>query len=197
MANFLDMKMTIQLANCAGELQVQKSGTVVITLEEVMERYFQMNNLYNKLVNNKDIEKIAEVYRDKKIVFTNGCFDIFHAGHVMNLKKASELGDILIVAINSDESVRRLKGESRPINVLADRMAVIAALESVDYVTWFDEDTPYNLISRLRPDVIVKREDYQNKEVVGNDVLAEYGGQVVFLPFLQGRSTTEIISKIR
>ncbi len=196
MANNLNMSLTLQLSNCAAGLQVQKSGTVAIPLDSVLQSYSGHGDLSNKIIENVDIEKIRDLYKDKKIVFTNGCFDILHAGHVCNLKRAAELGDILIVAVNSDASVKRLKGEKRPINNLYDRMNVLAALEVVSFVTWFDEDTPYNMINRLRPDILVKGEDYQNKEVVGSKVLSEYGGKVVLLPFLAGRSTSDVIRKL-
>jgi rfaE bifunctional protein nucleotidyltransferase chain/domain len=131
----------------------------------------------------------------KKVVFTNGCFDILHAGHVDYLERAAKLGDYLIVALNTDESTRRLKGPTRPINALKDRMKVIAALESVSFVTWFDQDTPLELIQKILPDVLVKGGDYRVQDIVGYDTVRENGGKVRTLPFVEGRSTTSIISK--
>ncbi len=131
----------------------------------------------------------------KKVVFTNGCFDILHAGHVDYLERAAKLGDFLIVALNTDESTRRLKGPTRPINALKDRMKVIAALESVSFVTWFDQDTPLELIQKILPDVLVKGGDYRVQDIVGYDTVRENGGKVRTLPFVEGRSTTSIISK--
>ena len=131
----------------------------------------------------------------KKVVFTNGCFDILHAGHVDYLERAAKLGNILVVALNTDDSTRRLKGPTRPINSLNDRMKVIAALESVSYVTWFDQDTPLELIQKILPDVLVKGGDYRVRDIVGYDTVRENGGTVRTLPFVEGRSTTSIIRK--
>ena len=127
----------------------------------------------------------------KKIVFTNGCFDILHAGHVSVLEFSRAKGDILVVGLNSDASVRRLKGPTRPINKQQDRALVLAALESVSYVCIFEEDTPYNLIKAVRPDVLVKGVDYKPTEIVGR----EFAGKVVRFALLKGRSTTGIIKK--
>ncbi len=128
----------------------------------------------------------------KKIVFTNGCFDILHAGHVSVLEFARNKGDELVVGLNSDASVRRLKGPSRPVNVQEDRALVLAALESVSAVCIFDEDTPFNLIKRVRPDVLVKGGDYKPSEIVGR----EFAKKVVRFALLKGRSTTNIIKKV-
>lgn len=133
----------------------------------------------------------------KRVVFTNGCFDILHAGHVDYLERAKRLGDLLVVALNSDASTRRLKGPTRPVNPLEDRMKVIAALESVDYVTFFEEDTPLALITTLLPERLVKGGDYRVKDIVGYDVVRAHGGQVRTLPFLEGRSTSAVIGRIR
>ena len=128
----------------------------------------------------------------KKIVFTNGCFDILHAGHVSILEFARRQGDELVVGLNSDASVRRLKGPSRPVNTQADRALVLAALESVSAVCIFTEDTPFNLIKRVCPDVLVKGGDYKPSEIVGR----EFAGKVVRFALLKGRSTTGIIKKV-
>lgn len=132
----------------------------------------------------------------KRIVFTNGCFDILHAGHTTYLNSASDLGDVLVVGLNSDDSIRRLKGETRPINSMADRKIVLEALRSVGFVITFDEDTPLELIKAIQPDVLVKGGDYTPDTIVGADVVKERGGQVVVIPLLEGRSTTSIIDKI-
>jgi len=133
--------------------------------------------------------------KGKKIVFTNGCFDILHAGHVSYLEKARKLGDVLVVALNTDESTRRLKGPTRPVNPLKDRAKVMAALESVSYVTWFGEDTPLNLIRKILPDVLVKGGDYRPKDIVGYREVVDHGGSVKVISFLKGRSTTAILKK--
>ena len=135
--------------------------------------------------------------RASKVVFTNGCFDILHAGHVAYLEKARALGDILIVGINTDDSVKKLKGPTRPINPLADRSQVVAALESVSFVTYFSEETPLALIKRIMPEVLVKGGDYVAKDIVGYTEVTESGGKVKILPFVRGKSTTSIIEKAR
>lgn len=133
----------------------------------------------------------------KTIVFTNGCFDIIHAGHVNYLSRASSYGDILFIGLNSDESVRRLKGPTRPIVPQDDRAAVLDSLKSVDIVALFDEDTPENLIHDVRPDVLIKGGDYKIEDIVGADFVQKNGGKVLTVDFLKGRSTTNIIDRIK
>jgi len=148
----------------------------------------------NKIVSLRALQaKLAAARKQgQKIVFTNGCFDILHAGHVSILEFCRSKGDVLVVGLNSDESVRRLKGPTRPVNSQADRALVLAALESVNYVCVFKEDTPYNLIKAIRPDVLVKGGDYKPTEIVGR----EFAGKVVRFALLKGRSTTGIIKKV-
>lgn len=174
-ANGWDIKEAIKLANKAAGIQVGKMGTATVSLSEVF----------------------PDGDRKKTVVFTNGCFDILHAGHVQYLKTARELGDELIVGLNSDDSVRRLKGEGRPVNCQEDRAEILRSLSFVDRVEIFDEDTPLELIKKVKPDVLVKGGDYTANEVVGRDVVEANGGKVVILPFLDGKSTTSIIDKIR
>lgn len=133
----------------------------------------------------------------KTVVFTNGCFDILHRGHIEYLKEAKALGDVLIVGLNSDDSTRRLKGENRPINTEEDRAQMLLALESVDSVFVFDEDTPLELIEMIKPDVLVKGGDWQIGQIVGAGVVLEYGGKVKSLSYKEGYSTTNIIDKVR
>ena len=132
----------------------------------------------------------------KKVVFTNGCFDILHAGHTRYLREARKLGDALILALNSDSSVRSLKGPMRPIVPEAERAEVVGALDSVDYVTVFDELTPLELIEFLRPDVIVKGGDWSEKDIVGAETVRKWGGRVAIMPQIEGASTTNIIDKV-
>jgi rfaE bifunctional protein nucleotidyltransferase chain/domain len=132
----------------------------------------------------------------KKIVFTNGCFDLIHTGHTRYLAKAKSFGDILIVAVNSDSSVRMIKGEKRPINTQAERAETLAALESVDFVTIFDEPDPHKIISDLKPDVLVKGGDWPIEKIIGRDIVEARGGKVVNVPYVEGASTTGIIEKI-
>ncbi|RPI01351.1 MAG: D-glycero-beta-D-manno-heptose 1-phosphate adenylyltransferase [Ignavibacteriae bacterium] len=140
---------------------------------------------------------ISGLKRDgKKIVFTNGCFDILHRGHVEYLTKAKALGDVLFVGMNTDASVRRLKGPSRPIVCQDDRAMVLAALRVVDYVCLFDEDTPYELIKTVVPDVLVKGSDWKKDAIVGKDIVEAAGGTVQTIEFVPNRSTTDIVKKI-
>ncbi|MCK5236977.1 MAG: D-glycero-beta-D-manno-heptose 1-phosphate adenylyltransferase [Deltaproteobacteria bacterium] len=135
--------------------------------------------------------------RRKKLVFTNGCFDILHAGHVRYLKKAKSLGDILVVGLNTDKSVRKIKGPKRPINTEADRAEVLSALLSVDYVVPFGDDTPIKLIEKIRPDILVKGADWKKGSIVGEDLLKSYGGKVRRITLAKGRSTTDVIKNIK
>lgn len=132
----------------------------------------------------------------KTVVFTNGCFDILHRGHVECLRQAKDMGDLLVVGLNSDDSVARLKGANRPVMGEGDRAAVLAALESVDYVCIFNEDTPLELIKALRPDVLVKGGDYKLSEVVGAREVESWGGRIALIELVAGASTTELLSRI-
>lgn len=143
----------------------------------------------------KMLEKIRE--EGKKIVFTNGCFDIIHAGHVDYLEKAKSLGDFLIVGLNSDASVRRIKGESRPVNPQEHRKRVLEGLRAVDMVIIFDEDTPERLIREIKPDILVKGGDWKIDNIVGADFVMSYGGKVYTIDFVYDTSTTKIIQKVR
>lgn len=142
------------------------------------------------------LEEFLETNRKAKIVFTNGCFDILHRGHVAYLNEAKSLGDVLVVGLNSDQSVKRLKGESRPVNAQEDRKFVLENLKSVDFVEIFEEDTPYNLINRVQPQVLVKGGDWKPDQIVGSDIVLAAGGEVKSLRFEDGYSTTGIIEKV-
>jgi len=132
----------------------------------------------------------------KKIIFTNGCFDILHSGHIQYLEQAKALGDILFLGLNSDDSVRRIKGSPRPIVSEEERAFVVAGLQSVDFVVIFEQDTPYELIRLLKPDILVKGGDWKPEDIVGSDIVQGYGGRVLSLPYLEGISTTELFFKI-
>lgn len=134
--------------------------------------------------------------KGKKIVFTNGCFDLLHYGHVKYLEEAKGKGDILVVAINSDASVRKIKGNKRPVVTGKDRPSLIAALESVDYVVSFNEETPLKVIKELKPDILVKGADWDKKQIVGSDVVLTYGGKISTIKLIRGRSSTNLIKKI-
>ena len=132
----------------------------------------------------------------RKVVFTNGCFDVLHLGHVTYLAQSRDLGDCLVVGLNNDASVKRLKGESRPINSENDRALLLAALSFVDYIIIFEEDTPKNLIEQVKPDILVKGGDYQIDNIVGADFVLKNGGQVLTIPFVDGYSSTKIIQAL-
>ncbi len=192
-----DIKQAAAFANSAAAVAVGKLGSATVSIEEVIE-YESSLHKSSSDEHIKDCEQIKELCKDlrsrgKKIIFTNGCFDILHLGHVQYLEKAKAEGDVLIVGLNSDESVRRLKGEGRPVNGEYDRAYLLAALEVVDHVVLFEEDTPYELIKAVQPDVLVKGADYEGKEVVGSDIAKE----VKLIDFVEGRSTTSTIEKIR
>jgi rfaE bifunctional protein nucleotidyltransferase chain/domain len=153
------------------------------------------DDITRKLITAEEAGKmLTENYREKnQVVFTNGCFDIIHRGHVYYLSKARELGDLLIIGLNSDESVSRLKGKGRPINPQMARAEVLGALGMVDYIILFEEDTPLNLINGIKPDLLVKGGDYNVKEIVGYSEVTSSGGKVVTIPILEGYSTTSIL----
>lgn len=133
----------------------------------------------------------------KKIVFTNGCFDIIHLGHIDYLARAKDLGNILVIGLNTDDSVRRIKGVNRPVNDQNSRALILASLRFVDVVILFEEDTPYNLIKEVKPDILVKGSDYKTKEIVGADIVKENGGIITTIDFLEGYSTSSIVKKIK
>ncbi len=154
--------------------------------------------IQNKFIQNEDMSKKLAYWNflDQKIVFTNGCFDIIHLGHIMYLSKAADLGDVLIVGLNTDESIKRLKGDNRPINNQHARRMTLGSMFFVDAVVLFDEDTPYELIKQIKPDILVKGSDYEDKEIVGANIVKDKGGEVVTIDFLDGYSTSEVIEKI-
>ncbi|TRZ48687.1 D-glycero-beta-D-manno-heptose 1-phosphate adenylyltransferase [bacterium] len=154
--------------------------------------------LEHKIKSLKEIKRISSLLKDKgkKIVFTNGCFDLLHYGHVKYLQQSKAKGDILIVAVNSDASVRRIKGKNRPVVSERYRIRVVAALESVDYALFFREDTPLKLIRAIKPDVLVKGADWKKTDIVGTDHVLSYGGKVKTVKFIKNQSTTGLLKKI-
>jgi D-beta-D-heptose 7-phosphate kinase / D-beta-D-heptose 1-phosphate adenosyltransferase len=178
---------------------VGKLGTATVTVEELQNAMLEHAHAGRGAVTEKELVKLLGQARAKgeRIVMTNGCFDILHAGHVTYLQQAAKLGDRLIVAVNDDASVRRLKGRERPVNTLQARMTVLAGLEAVDWVVPFSEDTPARLIEKLSPDVLVKGGDYKPDEIAGADHVKRKGGRVIVLDFVQGHSTSAIIDGIR
>lgn len=158
-----------------------------------------LQTIKNKILTLEQLTSVLTLLRlkQKKIVFTNGCFDIIHQGHVDYLAKAREKGDILILGLNTDNSVHRLKGETRPIQDEQSRAMIIASLLCVDYVVLFNEDTPYELIKQIQPDVLVKGADYKVENIVGYDIVTAKGGKVETIEFLEGYSTSNIVNKIK
>lgn len=182
----LPFEQILYFANKAAELKVTKFGNSYIPFTEVSSRT-------NKVVKASEIPSLIT---GKKVVFTNGCFDILHAGHIDLLQYAKTKGDILVVGLNSDASVRRLKGNNRPINNLEMRLKVLSAIDAVDYIVCFDDDTPEDLIRRIHPDVLVKGGDYTIDSVVGADYVLSNGGTVETMPFHYNQSTTNILSSL-
>ncbi len=187
------------LANMAASVVVGKVGTAVVTLEEINEFLHQemlhASHTVMKLAELKTIISMAKS-TDKKVVLTNGCFDIIHGGHIEFLQKAKSFGDILVVGLNTDQSVRKLKGGNRPIKNEKERGDILSALKYVDYIILFDETTPEKLIREIRPDILVKGNDYKIDEVVGREIVEGYGARVELVPVVAGYSTTATLEKI-
>ncbi len=151
----------------------------------------------SKLISIEKICTLREELKDKTVVFTNGCFDLLHPGHIYLLEQAKSLGDILVVGLNSDNSVKRLKGEKRPIYSQKERAYMLSSLSCVDFIVIFEEDTPYNLIKSLKPDVLVKGNDWELDKVVGRDIVEKEGGKIFLISVLENYSTSMIIEKIK
>ena len=197
LANQMTIRHAVDVANYAAGIQVGKVGTSSVNWQEVRDLISNEDDgISHKILTAEDVLRFRENNDSKKIVFTNGCFDILHVGHKRYLQNAATLGDILVVGVNSDASVRRLKGPSRPVNNERDRAEMLSALGFVDYVTIFDEDTPYELIKKIQPDVLVKGGDYKPEDVVGKDIVEARGGRLELIPYVEGKSTSNIINKI-
>ena len=193
----LNIQEACEFANKAAAVVVAKVGSATATLNEIEEYEHSLNKgqAESKIKDFEQITRIAKRLRaqGRKVVFTNGCFDILHVGHVKYLEEAKSYGDTLILGLNSDESVSRLKGPTRPVNSEEDRAYILASLEAVDYVVKFYDDTPYDLIKAVQPHILVKGGDYEGKEVVGQDIAEE----LKLVQFVDGKSTTETIKKIK
>lgn len=186
-----------KVANIAAGIAVSRVGTVTVTKNEVLHQLDEDTSGSKKILTLSELNRILSTIRqNKKIVFTNGCFDILHIGHITLFRKARELGDKLIVGVNTDASIRRIKGKKRPIVSEEERAHILSALEPVDYVVLFDEDTPIELIKAIKPDILVKGSDYTVDKVVGHDVVAAYGGNVELVDLVVGFSTTNIVDSI-
>lgn len=197
----LKMALTeaMYLANLAGGIVVGKLGTSTVSIQELTSAMHTQRDSRYGVVSEDDLLKIIASAKahGERIIMTNGCFDLLHAGHVTYLEQAKALGDRLIVAVNTDQSVKNLKGDSRPINGLQQRMMVLAALSCVDWVVSFAEETPERLYCKLLPDVLVKGGDYSPDQVAGGDCVIKAGGEVKILSFVDGQSTTAMINKAR
>ncbi len=193
-----DFNQAARMANIAASIVVGKFGAATVSAEELMHGMLSYECPDSKLVSSEFLAKCIEDAHAKKktVVFTNGCFDVLHKGHAHLLREASTFGDMVVVALNSDDSVRRLKGDERPINGLQDRAEMLSYFSSVDWVVSFDEDTPEALIEKLNPDVLVKGGDYQPDAIVGANYVQRRGGEVKIIPFVEGYSTSNIISSI-
>ena len=193
----LDIHQAVKFANLAAGVVVGKIGSATASLNEIIEYESSLNQSSSDfhIKSLTEITELCEEFRlkGKKVVFTNGCFDIIHAGHVRYLETAKKYGDILILGLNSDRSVSALKGKNRPINCQTDRAYILAAIEVVDYVVIFDEDDPYNLIKAIKPNILVKGDDYKGKKVVGQDLV----DKLILVDFVKGKSSTKTIQKIK
>lgn len=188
----------VHVANVAGGLVCAKFGTAPVALEELNLALRTHQGIADAPPRRQIASAVARARRrGERIVFTNGCFDILHAGHVGYLNQARELGDRLLVAVNDDDSVRRLKGEGRPVNPLAQRMRVLEGLQAVDWVVPFAEDTPEALLAEVRPNILVKGGDYAVADVIGGDIVQSYGGEVRVLDLVEDCSTTDIVDRLR
>ena len=199
LANNIELSDAVNLSNIAAGIVVGRMGAATVTPLELKLAIENNTATPSGIISPDQLKSLVEFEKSlgKKVVFTNGCFDILHSGHAQYLLEAGALGDRLIVAINDDESVKRLKGPERPINTVEERMAVISSLKSVDWVVAFDGDTPEELLRTLQPSILVKGGDYGIEEVVGADIVTAYGGEVKVLSLQEGVSTTNVIDTIK
>jgi len=193
----LDIDSAVEFSNLAAGVVVGKVGSATSTINEIRDYQSSIGHQTSEK-NIKSLQEITELsselkIKGKKIVFTNGCFDIIHGGHIRYLEDAKKFGDILILGLNSDKSVRALKGKNRPINNQIDRAYILAALEVIDYVVIFDEETPYKLIKAIKPNTLVKGGDYKGSKIVGEDIAEK----VELIDFISGKSTSKTIEKIK
>ena len=195
-----DYKTAVELANITGGIEVGKFGVATATIQEIINELVSQNRGKDGKIRTVD-SLVRELGwhrgQDEKIVFTNGCFDVVHRGHIEFLKFCKSQGDVVVVGLNSDESVKIIKGQDRPINNQNDRAAVLAAMETVDYIAVFDEPKPLELIKKVKPDILVKGQDWADKGVVGAEFVESYGAKVVLAPLVEGKSSTSVIEKIK
>jgi D-beta-D-heptose 7-phosphate kinase/D-beta-D-heptose 1-phosphate adenosyltransferase len=198
LAEGYEYETAVQLANITAGIEVEKFGAATVYKEEIIKDIKGKDIVGKVYTIDSLLQELAQHRKHRKsIVFTNGCFDVVHKGHTELLKFCKLQGDIVVVGLNSDGSTKAIKGSDRPINSQDDRAAVLAALETVDYVSIFDERTPLNLIKKVKPDILVKGRDWAGKGVVGQEFVESYGGKVVLAPIVEGKSTTVTIEKIK
>ncbi|MHC4293398.1 MAG: D-glycero-beta-D-manno-heptose 1-phosphate adenylyltransferase [Planctomycetota bacterium] len=195
-----DYKTAAQLCNITGGIEVEKFGVATVSIDEIINELISENRGKNGKI--RPVESLINELnwhrkQVEKIVFTNGCFDVVHRGHIEFLNFCKQQGDVLVVGLNSDSSVKTIKGPERPINNQHDRASVLAAMESVDYITVFEESEPLSLIQSVKPDILVKGQDWQEKGVVGREFVESYGGKVVLAPLVEGKSSTSIIENLK
>lgn len=195
----MDTLSAVELANCAAGIVVGRLGAQAVTVSDLQHALLQSGDFTAGILNEQQLLLVIKAARSRgeKIVMTNGCFDILHVGHVDYLSKAKALGHRLIIAVNDDDSVRRLKGSERPLNPVLARMKILSALGCVDWVIPFSEDTPARLVAAVQPDILVKGGDYRIDQIAGHDVVLKNGGEVLTIPLLDGFSTTKIIEKMK
>jgi D-beta-D-heptose 7-phosphate kinase/D-beta-D-heptose 1-phosphate adenosyltransferase len=196
----VDYKTAVQIANIAGGIEVEKFGTATVSIEEMVNELMSRKQKSGSKI--RSIDQLTQQLKwhrahNQKIVFTNGCFDVLHRGHIEFLSFCKKQGDIVVLALNSDKSVKMVKGPDRPINNQLDRAAVLSALESVDYIVIFEEPDPLEIIKKVRPDVLVKGQDWAEKGVVGREFVESIGSKVVLAPLVEGKSTTGVIEKLK
>ncbi|MGA1842996.1 MAG: D-glycero-beta-D-manno-heptose-7-phosphate kinase [bacterium] len=199
LASGVDLPRAAEVANLAAGVVVGKVGTATVTPEEILSHLGGGYSVAGKIINNRtELSRTVSVHRQRgeRVVFTNGCFDLLHLGHIKLLHEAKSIGEVLVVGLNTDASVQRLKGPSRPCLGEEERAHILASLDCVDYVTLFDEDTPLALIELIKPDILVKGADYSKEQVVGADVVESYGGQVRLVNLAEHKSTTHLIESI-
>jgi D-beta-D-heptose 7-phosphate kinase/D-beta-D-heptose 1-phosphate adenosyltransferase len=195
-----DYRMAVQIANIAGGIEVEKFGAATVTVDEIVNEIVAENRGKSGKIRQIDpLLPELDFHRkqNESIVFTNGCFDVLHRGHIEFLQFCKSHGDVVVLGLNSDSSVKQIKGPKRPINNQHDRAAVLAALETVDYIVTFDEPDPLRLIEQVKPDVLVKGQDWKDKGVVGREFVESKGGKVVLAPLVEGKSSTSTIEKMK
>jgi D-beta-D-heptose 7-phosphate kinase/D-beta-D-heptose 1-phosphate adenosyltransferase len=195
----MDTLAAVELANCAAGIVVGRLGAQAVTVSDLQHALLQSDDFSAGILNEQQLLLVIKAARSRgeKIVMTNGCFDILHVGHVDYLSKAKALGHRLIVAVNDDDSVRRLKGSERPLNAVLARMKILSALGCVDWVIPFSEDTPARLVAAVQPDILVKGGDYRIDQIAGHDIVLQNGGEVLTIPLVDGFSTTKISEKMK